>query len=163
MKIEISSEKLAAAQDAKVKASTEKRAKILVVDDEEGNLVSLKNLLETHYEVFVEISPEAALEVLEANEIDLILSDQRMPEMLGTELLEKIKERSDDNVRIIITGYTDARDLITCINKDLIYKYVMKPWAPGDITTIVSEALSHLEDKRKLDKLISWARDKKDE
>ncbi|MBT6179625.1 MAG: response regulator [Deltaproteobacteria bacterium] len=163
MKIEISSEKLAAAQDAKVKASTEKRAKILVVDDEEGNLVSLKNLLETHYEVFVEISPEAALEVFEANEIDLILSDQRMPEMLGTELLEKIKERSDDNVRIIITGYTDARDLITCINKDLIYKYVMKPWAPGDITTIVSEALSHLEDKRKLDKLISWARDKKDE
>jgi response regulator RpfG family c-di-GMP phosphodiesterase len=86
-----------------------------------------------------------------------------MPEMLGTELLEKIKERSDDNVRIIITGYTDARDLITCINKDLIYKYVMKPWAPGDITTIVSEALNHLEDKRKLDKLISWARDKKSE
>ena len=163
MKIEISSEKLAAAQDAKVKASTEKRAKILVVDDEEGNLVSLKNLLETHYEVFVEISPEAALEVFEAHDIDLILSDQRMPEMLGTELLEKIKERSDDNVRIIITGYTDARDLITCINKDLIYKYVMKPWAPGDITTIVSEALNHLEDKRKLDKLISWARDKKDE
>lgn len=162
MKIEISSEKLAAAQDAKTKSSTEKRAKILVVDDEEGNLVSLKNLLETHYEVFVELSPEAALDVFEANEIDLILSDQRMPEMLGTELLEKIKERSDDNVRIIITGYTDARDLITCINKDLIYKYVMKPWAPGDITTIVSEALSHLEDKRKLDKLISWARDKKE-
>jgi PleD family two-component response regulator len=66
MKIEISSDKLAAAQDAKTKAKEEKRAKILVVDDEEGNLVSLKNLLETHYEVFVEISPEAALEVFEA-------------------------------------------------------------------------------------------------
>ena len=163
MKIEISSDKLAAAQDAKKKSNENKRAKILVVDDEEGNLVSLKNLLETNYEVFVELSPEAALEVFEDNDIDLILSDQRMPEMLGTELLEKIKERSDDNVRIIITGYTDARDLITCINKDLIYKYVMKPWAPGDITNIVSEALTHLEDKRKLDKLISWARDKSKE
>ena len=115
MKIEISSDKLAAAQEAKKKSSENKRAKILVVDDEEGNLVSLKNLLETNYEVFVEMSPEAALEVFEDNDIDLILSDQRMPEMLGTELLEKIKEQSDDNVRIIITGYTDARDLITCI------------------------------------------------
>ena len=86
-----------------------------------------------------------------------------MEVVLTAELLEKIKEQSDDNVRIIITGYTDARDLITCINKDLIYKYVMKPWAPGDITNIVSEALTHLEDKRKLDKLISWARDKSEE
>ena len=162
MKIEISSKKLAAAKEAKNQTNENKRAKILVVDDEEGNLVSLKNLLEPLYEVFVEISPDQALDVFEDHDIDLILSDQRMPEMLGTELLEKIKERSEDNVRIIITGYTDARDLITCINKDLIYKYIMKPWAPGDITTIVSEALTHLEDKRKLDKLISWARDKEE-
>ena len=162
MKIEISSKKLAAAKEAKNQTNENKRAKILVVDDEEGNLVSLKNLLEPLYEVFVEISPDQALDVFEDHDIDLILSDQRMPEMLGTELLEKIKERSEDNVRIIITGYTDARDLITCINKDLIYKYIMKPWAPGDITTIVAEALTHLEDKRKLDKLISWARDKEE-
>ena len=125
MKIEISSKKLAAAQEAKNQTNESKRAKILVVDDEEGNLVSLKNLLEPLYEVFVEISPDQALDVFEEHDIDLILSDQRMPEMLGTELLEKIKERSEDNVRIIITGYTDARDLITCINKDLIYKYII--------------------------------------
>ena len=111
MKIEISSDKLAAAQEAKKKSSENKRAKILVVDDEEGNLVSLKNLLENDYEVFVEMSPETALEVFEDNEIDLILSDQRMPEMLGTELLEKIKEQSDDN-QISRPSFTAAVDTV---------------------------------------------------
>jgi len=158
MKINISTNKLDAAEQKANDVLENKKANILIVDDEPGNLVSLQSLLGTDYKIFVCEDPMEALTLFEEHHIDIILSDQRMPEMLGTELLEKVKDRNDDNVRIIVTGYTDARDLIQCINNDLIHKYVMKPWAPGDIIALVQESLEFLDEKRKLDKLLAWAR-----
>ena len=159
MKIEISDNKLNRAEDKKSQALENKKANILIIDDEPGNLISLQHLLSPDYHVFACEDPREALGVFGDEHIDIILSDQRMPEMLGTELLEQLKARNDDNIRVIVTGYTDARDLIQCINKDLIHRYVMKPWAPGDILTLVKESLEFLDEKRKLDKLLAWARE----
>ena len=158
MKLEIPADKLNAAEQKAADSQNNKKANILIVDDEPGNLVSLQTILGTDYQIFACEDPEEALTIFEEHHIDIILSDQRMPEMLGTELLETVKKRNDDNVRVIVTGYTDARDLIQCINHDLIHKYVMKPWAPGDIIALVEESLEFLAEKRKLDKLLSWAR-----
>ena len=158
MKIEIPANKLDQAEANKVKELEKRKANVLIIDDEPGNLISLQHLLSPHYHVFACEDPREALGVFGDEHIDIVLSDQRMPEMLGTELLEQLKIRDDDNIRIIVTGYTDARDLIQCINKDLIHKYVMKPWAPGDILSLVQESLEFLTEKRKLDKLLAWAR-----
>ncbi|MEC9464914.1 MAG: response regulator [Myxococcota bacterium] len=158
MKIEIPANKLDQAEASRMKALEERKANVLIIDDEPGNLISLEHLLSPHYRVFACEDPREALGVFGDEHIDIVLSDQRMPEMLGTELLEQLKIRDDDNIRIIVTGYTDARDLIQCINKDLIHKYVMKPWAPGDILSLVQESLEFLTEKRKLDKLLAWAR-----
>ena len=157
MKIDIPETKLNDAESKKNKALENRKANILIIDDEPGNLISLQHLLSAHYHVFACEDPREALGVFGDEHIDIILSDQRMPEMLGTELLEQLKARNDDNIRVIVTGYTDARDLIQCINKDLIHKYVMKPWAPGDILSLVQESLEFLTEKRKLDKLLAWA------
>src|SRR5690606_5202599 len=64
--------------------------------------------------------------------VDVIITDQRMPGMLGTELLARIKQVDDDNVRMILTGYTDAKDLVTSIHDGLISRYLVQPWRAAD-------------------------------
>ena len=100
MKIEISESKLDQAESNKVKALENRKANVLIIDDEPGNLISLQHLLSPHYHVFACEDPREALGVFGDEHIDIVLSDQRMPEMLGTELLEQLKIRNDDNIRI---------------------------------------------------------------
>ncbi|MBR8840158.1 MAG: response regulator [Stigonema ocellatum SAG 48.90 = DSM 106950] len=118
-----------------------KKQKILVVDDEPDNLDLLYRTFRRDFNVFKAESGVNALEVLAAEgEVAVIISDQRMPEMKGTEFLSKTVPQFPDTVRIILTGFTDIEDLVEAINAGQVYKYITKPWDPGELRAVVQRA-----------------------
>lgn len=119
--------------------------KLLVVDDEPAITRSLERILREEFDVVTALSGAEALEVLTLHDIALIISDQRMPGMTGVEFLKRSAEIRPHCVRIILTGYTDAADLVEAINSGVIYKYVTKPWENGDLVQTVKRGLSHHE------------------
>ena len=118
-----------------------KKLKILVVDDEPDNLDLLYRTFRRDFNVLKADSGLSALEVLAAEgEVAVIISDQRMPEMKGTDLLSKTVPQFPDTVRIILTGFTDIEDLVEAINAGQVYKYITKPWDPGELKAVVQRA-----------------------
>jgi response regulator RpfG family c-di-GMP phosphodiesterase len=116
---------------------------ILAVDDEPANLRMLERLFHRDYRVLTAASGEDALEILRDEEdIALIITDQRMPGMSGTDLLRESLRRNPDAVKIILTGYSDIEALIDAINTSRVYKYVSKPWDPVALKETVSEAVA---------------------
>ncbi|HAG92341.1 MAG TPA: hybrid sensor histidine kinase/response regulator [Bdellovibrionales bacterium] len=118
---------------------------LLCVDDEPDNVDALERLFRKKYKVFKATSGASALEILEKENISLIISDQRMPQMTGVEFLAKSIEIQPDAIRILLTGYTDLDSVIAAINSGQIYRYVTKPWDPVDLTNAVDKALERLE------------------
>lgn len=119
--------------------------KILIVDDEPANLRLLERLFRADYQVITASSGMEALELLGQYDVAVILSDQRMPGMTGIEFLKRAAQMRFHTVRIILTGYTDVNALVEAINSGVVYKYVSKPWANGDLTQTVARALEHHE------------------
>jgi serine phosphatase RsbU (regulator of sigma subunit)/CheY-like chemotaxis protein len=120
---------------------TERRLKLMVVDDEPDNLALLYRTFRRDYEVIKADSAIAALQILdEQGEMAIIISDQRMPEMLGTEFLSKTVDRFPDTIRIVLTGYTDVEDLVEAINSGKVFKYITKPWIPEQLKVVVQQA-----------------------
>jgi len=119
--------------------------KILVVDDEPANTRMLDRILRDHYDVVYAHSGADGLEALNVHDIALIISDQRMPGMTGVEFLKRSAEVRPHCVRIILTGYTDAADLVDALNSGVVYKYVTKPWVNSDLVQTVKRGLSHHE------------------
>jgi CheY-like chemotaxis protein len=118
-----------------------KKLKILVVDDEPDNLDLLYRTFRRDFQVLKADSGMNALEVLASEgEVAVIISDQRMPEMKGTEFLSKTVPQFPDTVRIILTGFTDIEDLVEAINAGQVYKYITKPWDPGELKAVVQRA-----------------------
>lgn len=122
---------------------------ILVVDDEPANLRMVERLLRKDYQVLTATGGQEALEILAREAVDLIITDQRMPGMSGTELLRESMQTSPDATRIILTGFTDIESLIEAINTSRVYKFVSKPWDPINLKSIVDYAL--YEHQRQLD------------
>lgn len=118
------------------------RPKLLVVDDEPDNLDLLYRTFHREYRVLRAENGPAALEVL-ANEGDVavIISDQRMPLMSGTEFLSLTAAKYPDIIRIILTGYTDVEDLVEAINSGKVFKYVTKPWNADELRSVVRQAM----------------------
>jgi response regulator RpfG family c-di-GMP phosphodiesterase len=135
---------------------------ILAVDDEPANLRMLERLLRSNYRVITASSGEEALEVLRREEVALIITDQRMPGMTGTELLRESMKTNPNTIKIILTGYTDIEALIDAINTSRVYKFVSKPWDPVQLKQIIEGALYeyrlHLEQKRLLEGLSTLIR-----
>lgn len=118
------------------------KPKILVVDDEPDNLDLLYRTFHREYKVLRAESGPQALEVLAAEgEVAVIISDQRMPSMSGTELLSLIATQHPDSIRILLTGYTDVGDLVEAINAGKVFKYVTKPWSDEELKTVVRQAV----------------------
>ncbi|MBL1177105.1 SpoIIE family protein phosphatase [Pantanalinema sp. GBBB05] len=117
------------------------KLKLMVVDDEPDNLDLLYRTFRRDFEVVKAESAIAALQILEQQgEMAIIISDQRMPEMLGTEFLSKTVERFPDTIRIVLTGYTDVEDLVEAINSGKVFKYITKPWNPDQLKGVVQQA-----------------------
>jgi DNA-binding NtrC family response regulator len=113
---------------------------ILIVDDEEEILHSLRGLLRMEFEVHAAQSGSEALQILEQQPIQVMLSDQRMPEMAGVELLSQARGERPGVVRVLFTGYADVRAVIDAINKGHIFRYLTKPWNPDELLTVLREA-----------------------
>ncbi|QWV97877.1 response regulator [Geomonas nitrogeniifigens] len=126
------------------------RPKLLYVDDERPNLVALRALLRDTYEVLIAERAEEAFLLLQSNDIPLIVSDQRMPGMTGTQFLEKVAEEYPDNARMILTGYADIDAVIEAINRSQIYYYFKKPWNETEIRLTLANALESVQTRRKL-------------
>lgn len=129
---------------SEVQATTtsETPATILFVDDETNILSSLKRLFRPlGYRLFTAESGAQGLEIMERENIDLVISDMRMPEMNGAQFLEKARDRWPDTIRILLTGYADIGSTIDAINKGQIYRYISKPWEDNDIAIAVRQAL----------------------
>jgi CheY-like chemotaxis protein len=118
-----------------------KKPKLLVVDDEPDNLDLLYRTFRREFQVFKAESGADALKILtEEGEVSVIISDQRMPEMKGTEFLKRTVSDFPDTVRIILTGFTDVEDLVDAINSGQVYKYITKPWDPHELKEVVQQA-----------------------
>jgi CheY-like chemotaxis protein len=123
-----------------------KKPRMLVVDDEPDNLDLLYRTFRREYNVLRAESGLQALEVLQSEgEVAVIISDQRMPEMSGTEFLSKTVPEFPDTVRIILTGFTDVEDLVDAINAGQVYRYITKPWDPEELKAVVERAASTYE------------------
>lgn len=121
---------------------------VLFVDDEEFNLVGFKSSFRRDFHVYTANSADKGLEILDQEEIQVILSDQRMPEMTGVEFFEKVRAKYPLAVRILVTGYTDMNALIEAVNKGNIYKYINKPWNNEHLKKVI-EAAADLYEARK--------------
>ncbi|MBR7746658.1 HD domain-containing phosphohydrolase [Undibacterium baiyunense] len=129
--------------------SNNQAARILCVDDEPNILSSLKRLLRPlGYELIMATSGKEGLEVLNKTEIDLVISDMRMPEMNGAEFLQHVRELWPDTTRLLLTGYSDINSIIDAINQGQIYRYITKPWDENEILLIVSQAIERQQLKR---------------
>jgi two-component system response regulator HupR/HoxA len=113
---------------------------ILVVDDELRSQEALKRVLGEDFTVFTASAGEQASAILEAERIEVILCDQRMPGENGVDFLKRVRELWPDTVRIIISGYTDSEDIIAGVNEAGIFRYVTKPWEPEALLDLVAEA-----------------------
>ena len=128
---------------------------ILIVDDERPNLTVLRNFLETGYKVHEAQSGAAALEIARAQDLDVVITDQRMPEMTGVELLEKLREFKPDVAGIVLTGFTDPPALISAINRARVFRFLKKPWQPDDILEAVRQAGEHVYQTRAIQRLVA--------
>ncbi len=121
---------------------------ILFVDDEPDVLRVLVETFEDDHQVLTASSGQEALEILGQWQVDLLVSDQRMPRMTGVQLIEKARQHDPDLMSIILTGYTDPPDLIDAINRGQVYRYVTKPWELADLLLTVEQALEKVRLRR---------------
>ena len=129
-------------------------ATVLIVDDEPRVLDSLEALLAMDYEVLRAPEPKTALQVLEANEVAVIVSDQRMPGMTGVELLARAREVAPETVRVLLTAFTDADALMASINAANIYHFLLKPWDPNELVHTVRRGVERHELAREREGLL---------
>ena len=115
------------------------------MDDEVRVLDSLKALLAMTYRVLRADRPDAALEILAREEVALVISDQRMPGMTGTELLARSREIAADTVRVLLTAFTDVDALMESINAANIYHFILKPWDPKELAHTVRRGVERYQ------------------
>lgn len=121
---------------------------LLLVDDEENITSALTRLLRRDgYRILRANSGREGLEVLARNQVGVIISDQRMPEMTGTEFLSKVRELYPDTIRIVLSGYTDLNSVTDAINRGAIYKFLTKPWEDDLLRENIDEAFRRYEMK----------------
>ncbi len=114
---------------------------ILYVDDEQENLTGLKFSFYKDFTVHTAINEKSAWQVLDNNLIKVVISDQRMPEISGIQLLKKIRKKYPSIILILMTGYTDLQAIVDAINEIGIYKYIAKPWEKEDVKLIINNAI----------------------
>lgn len=126
------------------------KPKLLYVDDERPNLTAFRVLLRDTYNVLTAENAEEAYILLKQHDIPLVVSDQRMPGMTGTELLQKVAEDFPDCARMILTGYSDIDAVIEGINRSQIYYYFKKPWNENEVRLTLNNALQYVMTRRSL-------------
>ena len=125
---------------------TPRQRTLLLVDDEENILTSLRRLLRREgYTILIGHSGEQGLEILAQHPVDVIVSDQRMPNMTGVEFLRRVKTAYPDTVRMVLSGYTELQSITDAINEGAIYKFLTKPWEDEQLRANIAEAFRYKE------------------
>jgi len=125
-------------------AGESKAFTLLLVDDEPSVLSSLKRLLRReNYDILIANSGEEALALLAEHEVGVILTDQRMPGMSGSELLARVRKIHPRTVRMVLSGYTGLDSLTEAINLGEIYKFITKPWEEVELVSTLRDAFRH--------------------
>ena len=123
-----------------------KKVTLLCVDDEASILGALKRLFRRDgYNVLTAEGGEQGLEILREHEVNVIISDQRMPGMIGAEFLAASKEVSPHSIRLMLTGFSDVESARRAINEGGVYRYVNKPWGDDDLKEIVRGAVARFD------------------
>ncbi|HIJ53480.1 MAG TPA: response regulator [Planctomycetes bacterium] len=130
---------------------------VLFVDDEQKILRSLKRgLLDEPYKTLFANSGKETLEILQKNEVHVIVTDMRMPEMTGLELLRTVKKEYPHIVRMVLSGYTQITTLLTAINQGEIYKFITKPWKlEEEFKPAVRQAVEYYNIHNERDRLLA--------
>ena len=119
-----------------------KKPTLLVVDDEPEVLRSLHDLFRLEFRVLTHEHPSEALATLAGDtDVDVVMSDQRMPEMSGVQFLERARAVRPDATRLLFTGYADIKAVIDAVNRGHIARYVAKPWDVDELTTVIRQAV----------------------
>jgi len=133
---------------------------VLFVDDEVNILKAIQRLLRHEPMTVLTASRAAeALEILDRCECQVVVSDQRMPEMSGVDLLSAVRERHSDIVRMMLTGYTEMTIAVDAINKGEIYRLITKPWNDDELKATLRQAFDHYDLKREIKRLNSVTRE----
>ncbi len=117
-----------------------RKYRVLFVDDEPRVTSALKAIFRREYDVSVANSGAAALEKMTSMKFDVIVSDQRMPGMLGNELLAKVSELYPQTMRILLTGFMDKQAIVDSINEGEVYRFINKPWRNDEMREVVADA-----------------------
>lgn len=130
---------------------------ILYIDDEHENLTLFKGNFRREFEIVTEAQPALALELIGNKKFDIIITDQRMPDMSGVEFLEKALTISPSSVRILLTGFVDIATARDAINRGKVFYYINKPWNKEDLLFVLLKAVDHSilirENKNLIEKL----------
>jgi response regulator RpfG family c-di-GMP phosphodiesterase len=118
---------------------------LLVVDDEQDVCDSVHDLLRREFRVLKATSAQEGCRLMQEEEVHIIMSDQRMPQMTGVELLAKLKARYPQAVRMLFTGYADLNSIIAAINQGHIYQFLKKPWHPEELLDSVRQAAAEYD------------------
>ena len=113
---------------------------LLIVDDEPNVCDSVHDLLRREFRVLKAHSAQEGYEQLQHEEVHIIMSDQRMPQISGVELLTKVKSRYPHAIRMLFTGFADLESIIAAINQGHVFQFVKKPWQPEELEAAVRQA-----------------------
>ncbi|MCU7921408.1 MAG: sigma-54 dependent transcriptional regulator [Candidatus Thiodiazotropha sp. (ex Dulcina madagascariensis)] len=122
---------------------------VLIVDDEVRGLETLQRILQDDFNVQTAENVEQAREILENEWVQIILCDQRMPDITGVEFLKQVRDQWPEVIRMIISGYTDSEDIISAVNDAGIYHFITKPWHPDSLILLLKNAAELFELQRK--------------
>ena len=130
------------------------RCRLLFVDDEPEVVEALNRLFRRDYEVVTATGGRQALDILGRTRVDLIICDQRMPDVTGNQVLAAARACQPEAIRILLTGYSDMETLVKCVNEAGLYRYVTKPWEPAELRQMVAKAIEDLLQDRMLKGLL---------
>src|SRR5579871_1764031 len=120
-----------------------RRHTVLVVDDEPDVVQSVQDLLRLEYRVLGTTRADEAMKLMQNEEVHIVMTDQRMPEMTGVEFLRQTRGEHPDAIRLLFTGYADIRAVIDAINQGSVFRYITKPWDPEELEVVVRQAVEH--------------------
>ncbi|WP_224360722.1 response regulator [Hyalangium versicolor] len=133
---------------------SELRHTLLLVDDEADVLDILVRMFQRQYRVLTATSGQEALSILRTQSVDVLITDQRMPEMTGIELVTAARAEGIDITALLLTGYTDPEDIIAAINQGQVYRYITKPWDVNDLLITVKNAVEYTQLRRDKERLL---------
>src|SRR5438105_5809279 len=133
---------------------------LLVVDDEPDLVHSVQDLLRFDYRVLGATRAADGLKIMEREQVHVVMSDQRMPEMTGVEFLRRLRETHPDTVRLLFTAYADIKAVIDAINQGSVYRYINKPFEPQELHTVMRQAVEHYDLLAERKKLLAEVQEK---